>query len=856
MAQFYVNGNPVTVEKNRKLLPYLRDELKLTSVKNGCSEGACGTCMVLLDGKAMKACVLQTDKLEGKHVVTVEGLTEREREVYAFAFAEAGAVQCGFCTPGMIISAKGLLDVNPDPTRDDVKKAIKNNICRCTGYKKIEEAILMAAKLFQSGEEVPYRELKGIVGENLPRVDAKKKALGEMPYADDISPDWMLHVSAVRAKYPKAEVRAIHTEKALALPGVFAVFTAEDVPCMARLGHLVKDWPVMVPVGEKTRFLGDAIALVAAVDKETLEKGKELVEVEYGPEEEGVFDPIEALKEDAPIVHPDKLNNLLSVQSVKRGDAEAAIANSKYVVTNKYYTPWTEHAFLEPETAVAVPTEDGVTIYTGDQGSMQTRREVCEMLGLSLEQVRVITCAVGGGFGGKEDQVCQHHAALVAYLLKRPAKVSLTRAESMLIHPKRHPMYMEITTGCDENGIIQGMKARIISDTGAYASLGGPVLQRACTHAGGPYNYQNFDVEGRAAYTNNPPAGAYRGFGVTQSCFAAECNLNQLAEMVGISPFEIRYRNAIRPGQELPNGQLADENCNLVATLDAVRPYYEANPKAGIACCMKNSGLGVGIPDFGRCKLQVQEGKVHIHCSASCIGQGFGTVATQILCTQAGISHTDTVYHEPDTRIAPDSGNTTASRQTLISGEAVRRAAEKLEAALKQKGSLAALNGKVFLGEFLGLTDPMGSDKPNPVSHVDYGYATQMVELNEDGKLKRVIAAHDVGRAINPVSLVGQVEGGVVMSLGYALTEQYPLEKGKPLAKFGTLGLFKAPDVPEIETIIVEGSNSPLAFGAKGIGEITSIPTAPAVQLAYYNYDGKFRTELPLEDTPYSRRKK
>ncbi|MBQ3109497.1 MAG: molybdopterin-dependent oxidoreductase, partial [Clostridia bacterium] len=405
MAQFYVNGNPVTVEKNRKLLPYLRDELKLTSVKNGCSEGACGTCMVLLDGKAMKACVLQTDKLEGKHVVTVEGLTEREREVYAFAFAEAGAVQCGFCTPGMIISAKGLLDVNPDPTRDDVKKAIKNNICRCTGYKKIEEAILMAAKLFQSGEPVPYRELKGIVGENLPRVDAKKKALGEMPYADDISPDWMLHVSAVRAKYPKAEVRAIHTEKAVALPGVFAVFTAEDVPCMARLGHLVKDWPVMVPVGEKTRFLGDAIALVAAVDKETLEKGKELVEVEYGPEEEGVFDPIEALKEDAPIVHPDKLNNLLSVQSVKRGDAEAAIANSKYVVTNKYYTPWTEHAFLEPETAVAVPTEDGVTIYTGDQGSMQTRREVCEMLGLSLEQVRVITCAVGGGFGGKEDQV-------------------------------------------------------------------------------------------------------------------------------------------------------------------------------------------------------------------------------------------------------------------------------------------------------------------------------------------------------------------------------------------------------------------------------------------------------------------
>ena len=547
--------------------------------------------------------------------------------------------------------------------------------------------------------------------------------------------------------------------------------------------------------------------------------------------------------------------NLLAHERLVRGNADAKIAASKYVVTTKYITPPTEHAFLEPETAVAAPENGGVVIYSGDQGIYQTKKECAEATGLPPEKVRVVAKMVGGGFGGKEDMSVQHHAAILALLTKKPVKFSLTRRESILCHPKRHGFEMEFTTACDENGHLTAMKATLVSDTGAFASLGGPVLQRACTHAAGPYNYQDIDIDGKAYYTNNPPCGAFRGFGVTQSCFATECNLNLLAEKVGISPWEIRYRNAIRPGQVLPNGQIADDSTALVETLEAVKPYYDAHPKAGIACAMKNSGLGVGIPDTGRCRLTVENGKVHIHSSAACIGQGMGTIVTQIACETTGLPLEKVVYDTPDTADSPDAGNTTASRQTLFTGEATRRACLAL---MQAKGGrpLEALNGQEFLGEYLGVTDKMGSDKPNPVSHIAYGYATHLVDLDEDGKLKLVLAAHDVGRAVNPVSIEGQIEGGVVMSLGYSLTEDYPLDHGRPTAKYGTLGLLKSTQTPDVRAIIVEKNHSELACGAKGIGEICSIPTPPAVQLAYYNYDGKFRNTLPLEDTPYSRKKR
>ena len=852
MSVFSVNGKTYTVTENVSLMRFLRDELRLTSVKDGCSEGACGTCTVIIDGKAVKACIQKISNLDGKSVITAEGLSEREKQVYSHAFSEAGAVQCGFCIPGMVMCAKALIDKNPSPSPEDVKYAIRNNLCRCTGYKKIEEAILLAAEIIRENREITNPVSTGLLGESMNRVDASAKALGEAKYADDFYMDGMVYGSALRSEYPRAEILSIDKSEAESMDGVLCVMTAEDIPGTQKVGHLKRDWDVIVPVGKTTHYLGDAVALVAAETPEILEKAKKAIKVEYNPLD-GVFSPAEAMKDGAPLVHED--GNLLSEEHLVRGDAEKVISESRYSVTNHYSLPFTEHAFMETECAVAFPEDGGIHIISGDQGIYQTQRECSDALGLPPEKVRVSAAMVGGGFGGKEDMSVQHHAALLAQKTGRPVKVKLSRQESILVHPKRHAMEIDLTTACDENGKLTAMKAVIISDTGAYASLGGPVLQRACTHAAGPYNYQNIDITGRAYYTNNPPAGAFRGFGVPQSCFATECNLNQLAEMAGLTPFEIRYINAVRPGDTLPNGQIADENTAIVETLDAVREICEKNPKAGIACAIKNSGLGVGVPDTGRCRITVKDGKVHVTSSAACIGQGMGTVQIQMLCQTAGLTPDMIVYDTPDTKYSPNAGNTTASRQTLFTGEAAVRAASLLKGALDKEGSLSALNGREFYGEYTGVTDKMGSPKEHPVSHVAYSYATQVVELNDNGTIKRVVAAHDVGTPVNPKALEGQIEGGVVMSLGYALTESFPLEQGRPMAKLGTLGLFRADKTPDVVPVIIDRRMNGPAFGAKGIGEISSIPTAPAVQLAYYNRDGKFRTSLPLEDTPYSRKK-
>ena len=852
MVRFYVNNQLYEVEGDGKLLPFLRDVCKCKSVKDGCSEGACGTCHVLIDGKATKACIPVLSKLDGKHVLTVEGLSEEEKELYVYSFAEAGAVQCGFCIPGMVICAKGLLDVNDNPTRQEIAFALRNNICRCTGYKKIMDAVELAARIKREGKGIPKKEFTWKLGERVHRVDAREKVLGYGEYVDDMEVEGMIYASAIRSKYPRARLLAVDGREAEALPGVVGVYTAADIPGDVKVGHLVQDWDTMIPVGECTRYLGDAVAIVAAETKEILEQAKKLVKVDY-EELPFISSPYEAMKEDAPRLHEG--GNLLAHKHVSRGNADEAIKHSKYVYTEKFHTPYTEHAFLEPECAIAMPYEDGVLVYSSDQGTYATQHECAEMLGLPNEKVRVVNKLVGGGFGGKEDLTVQHHAALVAWLSKRPVKVKLTRQESIIIHPKRHPMDMEFTVGCDENGIIQGVKAAVISDTGAYASLGGPVLERACTHAAGPYNYQNFEIDGKAYYTNNPPAGAFRGFGVTQTCFGMEMMLTKLAEMVGISPWEIRYRNAIRPGQELPNGQIVDESTGLVETLEAVKEVFDNSKYVGIACAMKNAGVGVGIPDYGRAILAVAGGRLHIRSGASCIGQGLGTVLVQMVVESTGLKREDIVYDAANTINAPDSGTTSGSRQTLITGEAVRRACMLLNKDMEGH-PLEELEGKEYYGEYLAKTDPLGADVPNPVSHVAYGYATQVCVLSEEGRIEKIVAAHDVGRAVNPLSVEGQIEGGVVMSAGFALTEEYGLKDCVPLSKYGTLGLFRANQAPKVESIIVEKPGLNVACGAIGIGEITSIPTAPAIAGAYYSYDKEYRTSLPLVNTPYARKKK
>ncbi|WP_378955493.1 selenium-dependent xanthine dehydrogenase [Pelosinus sp. sgz500959] len=852
MFEFKVNGHEVIVAEEMNLLEFLREDIRLTSVKNGCGEGACGACMVLVDGKTVRACLLTTSKVHGKNIITVEGLTDQEKEIYTWAFGKAGAVQCGFCIPGMIISAKALLDGNPTPTIENVKMAINGNLCRCTGYVKIEAAIMLAAKAFR-GEILPESLEPGSrIGVGKVRVDAKEKVLGTGQYVDDLQVEGMLYAAVLRTQYPRALVKKIDISAALLYPGVESVLTAKDVPGERFLGHLVHDWPVMIAEGEETRYIGDSLALVAGISKQVVRHALELIKVDY-EERTPILTPEEALAEGAPILHPK--GNLLANIQLERGHVAQAIAEAAHVVTYTYKTPPTEHAFMEPESALAVPNSNGtLTVYTGGQSVYDEHHGIVAMLGVAGEKIRVISKLVGGGFGGKEDLSVQHHAALLAWHTQKPVKLTLSRKESILVHPKRHPMNMEFTTACDAEGKITAVKAYIVADTGAYASLGGPVLQRACTHAAGPYEIENIQIEGIGVYTNNPPYGAFRGFGVTQSCFAMESNLNVLAQRLQLSPWEIRFRNAIEPMKILPNGQIADEGTAFKETLLAVKSIVEAYPEAGIACAMKNSGIGVGVPDIGRVKLKIQDGRVMICTSAACMGQGLATVMVQIVVEATALPSELIQVHDPDTAITPNGGTSTASRQTLFNGEATKLAALDLRADLETH-SLAELEGKEYYREYSGITDPMNSTKKNPVSHVAYGYATQVVILDAAGKVEKVIAAHDIGKAINPINIEGQIEGGVVMGLGYALTEDFPLKNGVPTAKFGTLGLLRASQVPKIECILVEKSYSEVAYGAKGVGEIVTVPTAPAVAGAYYQRDGKMRTSLPLLETPYSKKK-
>ena len=955
---FTVNGTERTTEELKPLLRYLRDDLKLYSVKDGCSEGACGTCTIIVDGRAMRSCVLTTAKAEGKDIVTVEGLSIREKEAFTFAFGTCGSVQCGFCIPGMVMSAKALIDQNPDPSDDEIKKAIRGNICRCTGYKKIIAGIKRAAAVLRGDEDIKYvaqftdEDNKGHfefisvdgtpydpaltsgianyhvskyaarygIGQSVFRTDVRKKVLGYGKYPDDIGPEYfvpadrtelikdlagwtdediekarergglctgsnvyrkgeqgcnvctivdpemppMAYASAVRSDYPRAIVKKINKAKAESLPGVLGVLTAEDVP-HNKVGHIQPDWDVMIAEGDTTRMVGDAICLVVAETPYILEQAKKAVEIEYEP-----LEPVrsieEARAEGAPVIHPESgaADNLCQKRHVVRGDAAGALAKSAHTASARFRTPFTEHAFLEPECAVSFPYGNGVKILSTDQGAYDTRREVLMMFGWedTPERVVVENQLIGGGFGGKEDVTTQHISALAAVRFGRPVKVKFSRAESLRVHPKRHAMDGTFTIGCDENGILTALDCEINFDTGAYASLCGPVLERACTHSVGPYNYHNTDIRGYGYYTNNPPAGAFRGFGVCQSQFALESLINVLAEKVGISPWEIRYRNATEPGAELPNGQLADISTALKESLMAVKPYYDAAPKdrVGIACAMKNAGVGVGLPDKGRARLIVKDGVVYIYTAASDLGQGCQTVFCQDVAQATDLPIYKIRNGIASTENSPDSGTTSGSRQTLVTGEAVRGAALQLRKAMDEEGvtydTLDRMNGRVFEYEYFEPTDKLGSDKPHPKSHLAYGYATNVAVLDEDGRVTDIYAAFDAGRVVNPLSMSGQIEGGVLMGMGYAVSEDWPLEDCVPKAKYGTLGLLRATDIPDIHAIHIEKDKQlDAAYGAKGIGEITTIPAAPAIAGAYYARDGVLRTSLPLQDTFYKKRR-
>ena len=920
MAEYHllINGEEHVTTENKPILRYLRDDLKLTSVKDGCSEGACGTCTIIVDDRAVKSCVLTTKLAQGHTITTIEGLSHEEQEAFVYAFGVSGAVQCGFCIPGMVLAGAALIHRNPDPSGPEIAEAIRGNICRCTGYKRILVAIKLAASILRGEDQIDPAAEAGEdygVGKQIFRTDVRRKVLGFGKYPDDLDErdfPGLTYAVAVRSAHPRARVLSIDATRALALDGVIDVLTAADVP-VNQVGHLIQDWDVMIAVGDVTRCVGDAIALVVAKDRASAEKAKKLVKVEYE-----VLEPVrdidEAMAPGAPLIH-ESFNafgnhvvlesNICQQRHVTRGDAATALKNSAFTATETFTTPFTEHAFLEPECAVAAPYKNGVKIWSTDQGAYDTRKECAHMFGWDDEKDRVVveTMLVGGGFGGKEDVSVQHLAALAAYKLGLPVKCWLTRAESLAFHPKRHYMRGTFTLGCDGQGRFTGLDCEINFDTGAYASLCGPVLERACTHSVGPYTYQNTDIRGFGYYTNNPPAGAFRGFGVCQSEFALESLIDVLAEKAGVDPWEIRYRNAIEPGEALPNGQIADCSTALKECLEAVKDaYYEHPGHAGIACSMKNAGTGVGLPDAGRCNIRVEDGVAVVYAATSDIGQGCNTVFTQDVAEACGLPRRCIANGECSTENAPDSGTTSGSRQTVVTGEAVRGAAFLLRDAMLavERGeavpqgqvraggdgktftyeggptftvhaaeltpghartakdpvaALAALEGREFFYEYFEPTDKLGADVPNAKSHICYGFAAHVCVLDDEGKAVEFYAAHDSGRVINPIAIQGQIEGGVLMGMGYALTEDYPRTDCVPTAKYGTLGLFRADDIPQIHAIYVEKDEQlPVAYGGKGIGEIATIPAAPAVQNAYRALTGKLRPSLPMQDTYYSHR--
>jgi selenium-dependent xanthine dehydrogenase len=853
---FTLNGVPVTValpDTDMHLLDLLRDHCGVTSAKDGCApEGSCGACTVLVNGRAQVSCAVRASRVAGKEVTTQEGLSGAERELWADSFTAAGASQCGFCSPGIVLKAEALLRKTPEPSREQVAAALAGNLCRCTGYIKIVDGVLLAAEA-KLGKPLPEIDRSGRVGSRTARYEAAQLALGDKPYVNDLSAAGMLHGAIRFADHPRATIGSIDTTRARAYPGVVAVLLAGDVPGERTQGELTQDWRQLTAVGETTRYVGDVLALVAAQTRAAARAAAALIDVEYEVLEP-LTDPFAAMAPGAPQLHRGSPHNVLSASMVKRGDADAVLATAAHVVTETFRTQHIEHAFLEPESALACPDEGGVHFYTQGQGIWSDRRQVAGLLGLPREQVRATLVSSGGAFGAKEDLNVQGHAALLATHTGRPVKLTLSRAESMRFHVKRHPLTMTYTVGCDRDGRLLAVRARIVGDTGAYASVGDKVLERAAGHACGVYKFDAVDIEARAVYTNNVPCGAMRGFGANQANFAIEGMIDRLAERVGIDGWDMRFRNAVATGDRFGTGQRLGPGVGIKKTLLAVRDAYKSARYAGIGCAVKNTGVGNGLTEYGKVILRPEAGgTVTLYHPWTEMGQGVHTVLMQILCEELGVTPAQ-VTVLVDTERELECGQTTASRATVLGGRAVIDAAAKLKAALSGRG-LSELAGQEFYGEVsVDWTTKPGAPTAEPVTHFAYGWAAQVVILDGQGRIEKVVAAHDVGKVINPTLLEGQVEGAIHMGLGHALSEEYVLEGARPVTTtLKSLGIIPPAGMPPVECVFVEEYQPEGPYGAKGIGEIGLVPTASAVAGALYAFEGVRRTRLPMKDSAAAR---
>jgi selenium-dependent xanthine dehydrogenase len=865
---FELDGRQVRVthDEGERLLDLMRDRLGITSAKNGCGTGACGSCTVLVDGKVRRACTLAPAKVEGKSVTTAQGLPQPHALVVASSLAHGGAVQCGFCTPGMLVAATALLLRNPDPDEAAVRKALRGNLCRCTGYGRIVAGVLDAAARLRDGRGPAPAPEGAAVGQPACREGDLGRCLGSHPYVDDVRVPGMLFGAPVLAGVARARVLDIDARPAFSVAGVTRVVTAADVPGERIQGMIKRDWPVYVAVGEDVRYVGDVLALVVADTRRAAREGARAVAVELEALPP-LITPAAALAEGAPALHG--AGNELSSPLVERGDLGAARTAAVHTAHDVFCVPSVDHAFLEPESSLALPpswagpTPDPIpddcggtlTVLSASQGTFSDRRQIASFLGLTETDVRVVLVPPGGGFGGKEDLSVQPHAALAAVLCDAPVNVTFSRAESILVHPKRHAMEVRMTVGCDAAGRLTHCDADVLADTGAYASLGAEVVERATVHATGPYRFAAVRLQGHTVYTNNPPAGAMRGFGVPQVAFAVEALLDRLADAAGLDRFDLRMANALRPGWAFSTGQVMEDDVRMLETLRAVEPAYReavaAGRAVGLACAIKNVGIGVGVPDVGRVRVQVRGDRVTVYTGAACMGQGLEQVLRNIACGALDIAGDRLEVVLGDTARTPDSGVTTASRQTYLTGAACLLACRELAEAAG--GDLGSVQGREFAAEFGPRTHPVSDPRPDPRSHVAFGFASQVAIVADDGSLERIVTALDAGQVVNPLGVLGQVEGGTSMGVGYALSEGLALADGVPTAQdMARLGLPRTTDMPSMETITVSGApagvgaaGSPL--GAKGIGEVCAIPSAPAIAAAYRARTGLPLTSLPLE---------
>ena len=919
MIEMIVNGEAVSFpEKPGEMLAdLLRERLFLTGTKIGCNEAECGACTVLVDGEPILSCTYPAPKANGKRILTIEGLartwqeeTGQSEQLHPLqeAFIQHGAVQCGFCIPGQILTAYAFLKRNPNPQQEEIRQALKDTLCRCGGYPTIERSILAAAKAMSDGRPLEGPDLikdaahpGQVVGHLHIRPEAEKKVRGAAIYSDDLSFPDMLHGAAKRAMLPHALVKSIRTEKASQLAGVRAVLTAVDIPGNHYHGLVTIDWPTMVGIGERVRYVGDTVAIVAAESRETARLALDLIEVEYDLQPV-ITDPVQARQPEAPQLHAN--GNLLKHIKVRKGDLEQGFAEADVVLEHVYRTSMTDHAFLEPECCVARLTPEGrMEVYVGSQIPYQDRQQVAAALGWPQERVHMIGMLIGGGFGGKEDIMGQIHSALLANVTGQPVKILYDRHESLLVHPKRHATQIRVKMGAKRDGKLTAVETELYGDTGAYASLGEKVMTRATTHSSGPYEVEHVRADCYAMYTNNPPAGAFRGFGVTQSAFAVESLMDELAHSLAIDPIEIRKRNALKVGSITNTGQVLQDSVGLMECIEGVeaemtrlggaKPFepkeVPGHPNLrtawGIAVAYKNTGLGGGAPDKAGAEVELYpDGTIEVRTSSAELGQGLVTVLRLITAEELHVAPEKVRVLLSDTDLTPDGGPTTASRQTYVTGNAARGAAKALREAIASSlaekydvppeqvqfvEGLAQVDGRsIPLGQaaaemladgrspktlfeyWAPATRPLGQGGD---MHFAYSFAAQAAEVEVNlwtGEVRvlRVIAANDVGSAINPLGLQGQVEGGVMMGLGNALTEHLIVEGGQVISD--RLARYRIPSIthtPEITSIIVEHPTADGPYGAKGVGEIVSIPTTPAITNAIYHAAGMRIDTLPVD---------